>query len=126
MNPFDSDGSQNEAEVLSLAARIAPGTSPDATGPAFGLPEGEYEWKLGHHPNEHPALDTDTLMEALAAARRCADVLAAALAETGDFPGAAAAFDHLMSDPSRVRTDASTDRLKEQFDAYQKRELLRE
>jgi len=34
-------------------------------GPLLGRPEGEYEWKLGHHrPPENPALDTDTLMEA--------------------------------------------------------------
>ena len=35
------------------------------TGSPFGLPEGEYEWKLGHHrPPEHPALDKVMLMEA--------------------------------------------------------------
>jgi tetratricopeptide (TPR) repeat protein len=54
------------------------------------------------------------------------EALAAALAETGDFPGAAAALEQLMSDPSRVKTEATTDRLREQFDAYRKRELLRE
>ena len=33
------------------------------TGSGRALPEGEYEWKLGHHPIQHPALDEDTLME---------------------------------------------------------------
>lgn len=55
-------------------------------GSAFGLPEGEYEWKLGHHPNEHPALDTDTLMEAPARGHSEPETEATLPTRTSDLP----------------------------------------
>jgi tetratricopeptide (TPR) repeat protein len=54
------------------------------------------------------------------------EALAAALAETGDFVGAAAAIHELMADPSTVKAETPMERWRGQIERYQRREPLRE
>jgi tetratricopeptide (TPR) repeat protein len=54
------------------------------------------------------------------------EAMAAALAEMGDFVGAAAAIHELMADPSTVKAETPMERWRGQIELYQRRKPLRE